>query len=204
MSDTASIKGSTLIQLIEDLNKLREDGRLTDDELERRLPEEDRQLFRLSISPSGWYPVAAHARILELCRDVLGDGSNEFLVLRGRAHGQRLMDAGLYQQMEYASRAQVLTAEPDARFRAFGRDLKLMVTLSQSILNFSSWKSEPDPEHPLRYRIEVTDAADFPDALVYSTEGLIDSIATQIGHAGMWSWRRVAPDHIRFFMTRDV
>ncbi len=205
MAAVPSIKGSTLNQLVEDLAKLRAEGSLSDAEIEAHLEPEDRALLESGIvSPSGWYPIATHGRMLELCRDVMGGGSNAYIVERGRAQGKRLLAAGLYQQMEYAARAQVLSAEPSARYSAFGRDLKLMVTLSRSILNFTEWSARPDPDHPLRHVIDVTEAADFPELLLYSTEGLIDCIAEEVGHGGMWSWRRIAPDCFRFHMVRDL
>ena len=90
------------------------------------------------------------------------------------------------------------------RFEAYGRDLKLLVTLSQSLLNFSTWTVVPDPDHGDRYRIEVRDAADFPDVLGWSTEGLIDAMAEVHGMSGLWRWKRISPDFVVLRMVRPV
>jgi hypothetical protein len=116
-----------------------------------------------------------------------------------------MIEAGLYQQMEYARRAQVQEhADREARFRAYGHDMRLLVTLSGSILSFSRWTVEPDPEHDHRYRIVVDDAAAYPDALALATEGLIDSLASSHGMAKLWRFEREGRDRIVFRMTRDL
>ena len=114
------------------------------------------------------------------------------------------MDAGLYQQMEYAGRAQIVSAtSPEERSVAFRRDLKLLVTLSGSILNFTKWTVVDDPDHQDRAMIEVSDAGAFPEALVQSTTGLMDCLNDAMGTSGLWKWDRPTPDLLRFRMTRS-
>jgi len=107
--------------------------------------------------------------------------------------------------MEYLSRTQVAMAtNAKERFLAYGRDLRLLTTLSVSLLNFSRWDVRPDPDWSDRYRIEISEATDYPEVLAWQTDGLINRMATQHGEASLWSWERVRPDLIVFRMTRSL
>jgi hypothetical protein len=206
MAEKPSIKGAAIDETIEDVRKLLVKGELSQREIEARLrPEDLAVLEQPAIIPSKWYDVELYRRLAELLRDAVGGGCNEFVRQRGFQKGKKLIDAGLYQQMEYLGRSQ-LTRELDskARFEAYGRDLKLFVTLSGSLVNFCRWSVARDPDHEDRYRIELRDAADYPEVLCWATEGLIDAMAAHHGLAGLWRYERVAPDFIVFRMLRPV
>ena len=143
--------------------------------------------------------------MLELLKDVEGDGSDDYLRRRGAQSAERLLDAGLYQQLEYLNRTQLAnTADSLDRFLAFGRDLRLLTTLSGSIYNFTRWESQIDPEIGNRYKIQVSDAKAFPDLMGCAAEGFINRMAKQHGQADLWRWQRAAPDLIVFRMIRDL
>lgn len=199
-----SMKGSLTNELAEDLRKLIADGKVSRAEVERRLTPEDLAILDSEIVFAGWYDVQFYARCAELLRDTVGEGRNEYLFERGVARGRQLIEAGLYQQMEYATRTQVMSEmDPEARFRAYGRDLRLFVTLSRSLLSFTTWSVTVDPEYADRYVIVVEEAADYPNALVWATEGLIESMAASHGFENMWRHRRVG-DRVEFRMTRSL
>jgi hypothetical protein len=205
MGHTPSIKGTVMVELVEDAVKLLDAGELSRHELEARLRPEDLAVLSEPVLPSKWYDIELYRRLSELMRDVAGGGRNEYVRERGFARGQRLIKAGLYQQMEYVGRSEVARAEESqARFKAYGRDLRLFVTLSGSLLNFASWSVVVDPDHEGRYRIEVRDVADFPDVLGWGCEGVIDAMASFHGLAGLWRWERLAPDLIIFRMVRSL
>jgi hypothetical protein len=204
MTTIPSMKGSLTNELAEDVRKLIAEGTVSRSEVERRLSPEDLEVLDSEITVTGWYDVRFYARCAELLRDVLGGGRNEYLFQRGLDKGKKLIEAGLYQQMEYASRAQVQDEmDPEARFKAYGRDLRLFMTLSKSLLNFTSWSASVDPDHADRYIIVVEGAAAYPDALAWATEGLIESMAASHGMGNMWRHRRVG-DRIEFRMTRSL
>jgi hypothetical protein len=141
----------------------------------------------------------------ELLRDTEGGGSNEYLRERGRQTARRLLEAGLYQQLEYLHATQLKRAkDPRARFEAFGRDLRLLNTLSASILNFSKWESKPDPERQDRYVIEVSEARDFPEVLCWRSDGFVNEMATEHGEPDLWRWERAAPALVVFRMVRSL
>jgi hypothetical protein len=205
MSPVPSIKGTVLLDLAEDVSKILEGPGSGRRAVEAHLTAEDRERIAEGLSPAAWYDVDFYARMMELVRDVRGDGRDQYVVDRGRARGRKLMEAGLYQQMEYVGRLQVSSAQtPEDRLSAYGRDLRLLVTLSRSILNFTTWNVQIDPDSGDRHRIDVGEAGAFPDILGLSTEGFIDAMASQRGDTGLWRYERLGRDLVVFRMTRSL
>ena len=205
MGAIPSVKGSVFASVVEDVRKLIERGGITRDEAARRLTADDLRLLHAEIYVSHWYDIRSYARLSELLRDTEGEGSNEFLRQKGRETARRLLGAGLYAQLEYLQRAGVAKAkDPAARFEAFGRDLRLLTTLSGSILNFSRWIPMPDPAQAGRYVIQVSDAKDMPEALCWRSDGFVNEMATQHGDEDLWTWERQGADLVVFRMTRSL
>ena len=205
MADRPSVKGSLIAGTIEKARKLLEEGRLSRPALEARLSPEELALFDAPTSLSSWYDLDFYQRVAELMHDLEGGNPHEYFRGQGFARAQKLIDSGLYQQMEYLGRSEVAgTLDPKSRFEAYGRDLRRLVTLSGSILNFSRWSVARDPDHDDRYRIEIRDAAAYPDFLAWGTEGFIDAMASSHGLAQLWRYERLAPDFIVFRMLRPV
>ena len=205
MGAIPSIKGSVFASVVEDARKLIERGGISRDEVARRLTPDDERLLGVEIYVSHWYDIRAYARFSELLRDVEGEGDNEFLRQKGRDTAKRLLEAGLYAQLEYLQRAGVSkVTDPAARFEAFGRDLRLLCTLSGSILNFSRWTPTPDPAQAGRYLIQVFEAKDMPEALCWRSDGFVNEMATQHGDKDLWTWERQGKDLVVFRMTRSL
>jgi hypothetical protein len=205
MAEKPSVKGSLVAVAIEQARKLLEEGELSQAELEAKLRPEDLATFEEPTNISKWYDLEFYKRLAELRLDADGGPPDEYFRKQGFARGRKLIEAGLYQQMEYAERSQVAGArDPQARFEAYGRDLKLFVTLSAAILNFSRWSVARDPDHDDRYRIEVREAAAFPDFLGWGSEGLINAMASSHGLHDLWRYERIAPDFVVFRMLRAV
>ena len=200
-----SIKGSVFVRAVEDISKLVSAGSLSRGELERRLPPTDVLLLNQPVIPSSWYDVQAYGRLLELLRDVEGEGRKEYLRERGARSAELLLQAGLYQQMEYLNRTQVAQQkDARARFLAFGRDLRLLTTIHGSILNFGRQLVKDDPQHTDRYVLEYVEVAPYPEALCWTTDGFVNRMATQHGEPDLWSWERRVPDLILYRMTRSI
>jgi hypothetical protein len=204
MAAVPSIKGSVFVGVVEDVRKLVADGKLSAGELTRWLEPRDVDLLEQEINVAEWYDVTLYARMSDLLRDVVGGGSNEYIRERGRRTARRLLESGLYQQLEYLKRTALAKATEDARFDAFGRDLRLLTTFSGSILNFSRWASKPDPEEAGRYVIEVSEARHFPEVLCWGCDGLINEMATQHGEPDLWRWKRPKADRVLFKMVRSL
>jgi len=202
MTEAPSIKGSVLVDLVDDVRALVEAG---DPEASASLTAEDCQTLEKGISQASWYDIGFYARMMKLMRDVHGRGSNEYVVDRGRNRGRKLIDAGLYQQLEYVGRLQVVSVGTlEKRLAAHARDLRLLATLSRSILSFTTWSVGVDPESGDRHLIEVCEAEAFPDILGYSTEGFIDAMANIRGQSGLWKYERRTPSDVVFRMTRPL
>jgi len=201
----ASIKGSVFVRAVEDIGKLVSAGTLSRSELQRKLPATDVALLNQPVIPSSWYDVQAYGRLLELLRDVEGEGKNEYLRERGARSAELLRQAGLYQQMEYLNRTQ-LAQQKDARARylAFGRDLRLLTTMHGSILNFGRQLVKDDPQYADRYVMEYQDVAHYPEALCWTTDGFVNRMAKQHGMPDLWKWERPTQDLILYRMTRSV
>src|SRR5687767_8601395 len=100
MATPPSIKGRIFGVAIEDVNKLLAAGEISPADLSRWLRAEDVALLGQTIAAASWYDIQSYARILVLLRDVEGYGSNDYLRERGAKSAARLLEAGLYNQME--------------------------------------------------------------------------------------------------------
>jgi len=204
MPAVPSIKGRVLAAVVEDIEKLRSSGALRDEELGRWLRPDDVEFLRRPLQPAEWYDVAMHERLCLLLRDVEGGGRSAYLKARGARAAERLLDAGLYAQFEFLNRMNsVKLTDPAQRAQAWGRDLKLLTTLSSSILSFSRWEVERDPDFPSRHRIEIREAAAFHDVLGWITEGFINRMAALHAGPDLFAFERVARERVRYRMRRD-
>jgi hypothetical protein len=204
-SASPSIKGSGISSLIEDVAKMRDDGRAPAALLEERLTPADRRLLDEPVNLAGWYDIHCYRRLAELVCEIEGR-REDLLRERGAAAAERLAAAGLYQQMETVTRMRDDELEGDDAFRAYGRLLRLIVTLSGSMLNFSRFTVEIDSEHEDRYCIHILEAEEFPDVLTYTTEGFINAMARMgSGRGRNDSWLLDRSDgQLRYRMTRPV
>jgi len=198
-----SIKGAIFARGAEDVQKLVSDGQLSEADLRRMLPAEDRAVLGHPIVASGWYDVRIYGRVLDLLCNVEGQGAPEYLRQRGARSAELLMKAGLYQQMEYLRRTEVAKqSEAHGRFLAFGRDLRLLTSLHGSILNFARQTAKVDPDRTDRYVIEFTEAAPMPEALCWTTAGFMNRMASGHGHGELWRWERPSLDRVVYRMLR--
>lgn len=205
MSSVPSIKGSVFSRVVQDVRKALEGADLSRSDATKWLEPEDLALLDQSISVAGWYDIRSYDRMNALLLELVGGGSHEFLREQGRDTARLLLEAGLYAQLEYLQRAQVSKAtEQKGRFEAFGRDLRLLTSLSSSILNFSCWSARPDPASDHRYLIDVTEADAVPESLCWRSEGFINGMAAVRGGTDLWAWTRPARDHVVFHMLRPV
>jgi hypothetical protein len=200
-----SIKGSVFSHCVEKLLKLISAGKISWDELPNHLEPGDITILRSPIHATQWYDIRIYERILLLNRDIGGDGSNGCLLQWGMKSAARLIEAGLYQQLDYLDRTRFSKAtDAQARFLAFGKDLRLLTSLTSSVLNFVRVEVKVDPERDDRYLIEYSDAAALPEVFCWTNQGFINRMAAQHGEPDLWRWERPAPDRVVYRMIRSV
>ena len=200
-----SIKGSVFAKVVEDVKKLVDQDEGARASLAEKLSPDELALLEGSISPAGWYSIETYTGMTQVLLHFEGGGDFEYLTRRGAETAERLIEAGVYAQFAYLDRTQASQeTDPAARFAAYGRDLRLLATLSSSILNFSSWTPTPDPDHERRWMLELTDAFDYPDILAHTTAGMMNRMSQKSQARNLWRWERVSHDTIHFRMSQDV
>ena len=205
MATIPSIKGSVLAGHAEILKKLLDTRPLDRATLESRFEPGDLDLLRGRISAASWYDIRIYTRMMEFLRDYEGDGSNQYLVNSGIRTAENLIRSGIYQQFEYLQRTQLNSkSSPQERFAAFGRDLRLLITVNGSLLNFSANELLEDPDHALRYVIQHRDAEHYPEVLCWTTQGFTNRMAEEHGNPDLWFWERPRRDLLWFRMNRSV
>jgi hypothetical protein len=201
-----SIKGRFFEHAAIDVRALFASGDLARDRIARWLGPADQAAVRAEVDANGWYDIRLYARLLAFLRDIEGGGSDDYLRARGSRNAERVLAAGLYSQLEYLNHTQAdHEIDPGRRLRALGRDLKVLSTISASIFNFTRWNPVVDPDHPDRYRIEVSDAGAFPDEAGFTSEGFMNrSHRCGPGSAlpDLWRFERASHHLVLFRMTR--
>ena len=205
MAKIPSIKGSIVASHAEVLQKYLAKAQVPTSVLARRFEPGDLELLAGRIEPTRWYDIRLYARLLEFLRDYAGEGSNQYLLDAGRRSAENLIRAGIHQQLEYLRRTQhkerIDAAE---RFAAFGRDLRLLSSITGSILNFSEVTVVQDPEHRLRWMLVRADAREFPEVLCWTTQGFSNRMAEEHGAPDLWRWERPSADVVRYRMRREI
>lgn len=202
---TASIKGSIVASHAEVLNKYLADSRPSDAALGRYFHPGDLDLLAEPIDKTEWYDIRFYERMMLFLRDFPGRGDNQYLVKAGNRSADNLIQAGIHLQFKYLQRTQhVELTDPRERFMAFGRDLRLLTTISSSILNFARSSVREDPEHAHRWVIEHAEAADYPEILCWTTQGFCNRMAAEHSASDLWRWERPQPDLVEFRMNHDV
>lgn len=204
MAGVPSVKGAIFAVPVKELRTLLDQGVITRGHVTRWLRPEDLPLVDEAPLVSGWYDVGALERVSLLLRDVVGGGSDDYLRELGRRAAKELIAAGRYPQLAYARRAEVQAlADDQERFEAFGRDLRILTSLSASFFNFSRWSARPEPGQR-RYLVEVSEAAPFSEAILLRMVGFVNEVAGLHGEPRLWYWERPRPDLVVFRMTRDI
>jgi len=205
VSDVPSIKGAAFAFVVEKIQKLLAAGDISRNELDRCLPSGGLAVLDRPIVFIGWYDIRIYAGLMELLRDIAGGGKNDYLVRHGCEAAERLLQKGLYQQMEYLKRMEFgKEADPEVRYQAFGRDLRLLISLMPSILNFGHQRVKSDPEHTNRYMLEISDAGAYPEVLCWTTQGFNNRMAAAHDTPDLWRWERPRADLVRYRMTRAL
>lgn len=205
------VKGSIILGVAEDLLAHLGSGRLSEDEVGASLEASDAKMLEDKPTASGWYEMASYTRLLELLYATEGAGLDRerYFEQRGAKNAQRLFDAGLYQQLAFVDRwAEDATGgrSGEQAIATFGRNLRLVLTLSSSIYRGGEWHVAADPTHAGRFRVVVDDAADYSQPMRWAALGFLNECARpregqrpdlfvgEFGHT----------EHFHFAMSMDI
>jgi hypothetical protein len=135
-----AIKGTLFSAVVADLNALVERGRISPEMLESNLEPQDLAHLDEKINAASWYDIHAYHRMVELLCKVESGGRESYWFERGVRAARRLRKTGIYHQMDYLGRTMVSgEIDPTARFNAFAKDMRLLLTIHASMLNFGDW-----------------------------------------------------------------
>jgi len=209
--DEPAIKGSIFASVIGDLRSLRDARRISQEKLEQRLSPLEQELVESTISPAAWYPMESYARITDLLCELEGKTPREYFRGRGATNARRLIEKGLYGQLEFLKRWEKSIdgrerGDGGAVFQSYLRSLKLVVTLSKSIYSTGDWRVERDPDRANCVRIEILNAAAYSEGMRYAIEGFLNECVRAVRGSTKPLFRseRVAQDHIRIWMTESI
>ncbi len=202
------IKGTAISTVVEDVKRLVDEGHISREDLEFRLEASDLALLEAKIEPISWYDIDAYRRMMELLRDLEGAGDPDYWFRRGAKSAAHLIELGFYHQMEYLKRLEVSnTMDPEEKLRAWGRDLRLLVTLSGSLINFGEWQAVLDPDQPDRYRIEICGVTGVPEPFWQAAEGFLCEMMSRAGNdwpERFFIFQRIDADRVVYLSAAGI
>lgn len=204
-----SIKGSVFRGVVEDLVRLRDEGRVPEDEIQAQLTERDLRILDQKILDGSWYPIETYARMVELLCRTVGGGRTDYYLERGAASAKRLLASGLYSQLEFLQRWRETPEGGESAERmiaAYSAKLKLVISLAGAIYNVGRWSVGPDPRDAAKVRIDILEADAYSDGMRYAIEGFLNECtrAVRSDVPRLFRTERTAPDHIAIEMTLPV
>jgi hypothetical protein len=205
-----AVKGSLFLGIVQAVLRLRDARRVDATELERRLGADGLTYLGSEIALSAWYPIRVYACMRELLRDVEGGGDDAYTVKSAAESAKRLIESGLYQQLNALERWSQYQRSGDdkrdaeERRRQFRQQLNLVSTLYNALYNFGTQKVTADPEHLDRFQLEYWDDGAMPPSCRFAMLGFWNEVGLR------WSttrnfWRlEHFTDHYILRMTRDL
>jgi hypothetical protein len=196
-----SIKGSIVAPMVEEILVLREADRVSEDELEARLASDSLALLETKVNPSEWVPFRIYEQFAQLLEAVEGAGDPDYMRGRGERAGERLADAGIYQQLRFVEKIR-----DDIRcMEVYLSDMRLILSIQAALVNVGRWAAEIDPDHPNRVMIVARESESVPGCLMDAMEGFFIGVSRRAHKSGIpWRAERPTRGEIRFRMDRDI
>lgn len=206
-----SIKGTIFCPVADEIRELREQGQISEEELAVELEPEDLELLEQKLVSASWHPIATYARLLDLLCKKQGGGLSQYYEKRGAMSARRLMDAGLYGQLDLldsiADRRSVGDPEDmGAALRAYRKRLRVVISLAGAIYNVGKWKVVDDEGHPGRVAIDVTESEAYSDGMIGAIVGFLDECARAVSPKidKLYRFERPEPDRFVVRMLEDL
>jgi hypothetical protein len=191
-----SIKGAAIAKLIEDVQVCLSRSEADRGRLEAKLSPETVRMLEGKVEIGKWYPVGMYNELTELIWQEEGEGRADYLRQRGEKMMKRLMEAGLYQQLQFIERVEGGLQEkitPDD----IQRTCRLIGSVTGAIRNFGKDTWVWDPDNPGCIIHHLRDAFHFSEMLRLVSEGSENFVVQTIcSGAPRVTSARVAPDYI--------
>ena len=189
----ACAKGTLLVGAVVSARRHRDAGRVSADQLERKLGPDALAMIDERIDIARWYPVEAFCELLELDWEIAGHRHPGYLERQGALTADRLFDSGLYMQLDFAKRSGKVET-----LKSLERQAKLITTITATLYNFLSAEVRTDGDV---LQIEYGDAEPFRESLAHTTVGFMNEINLKQGSKRSWSFRRTTPDRVVFTLS---
>jgi hypothetical protein len=190
-----SAKGTIVMGVVATLRKLRKSGQLTNDQLAARLSAAALGLLEQKIELARWYPMPVFRELVEFEWDVVAKRNPDYARQSGALSAERQFESGRYQQMDFAKRAKKAESSNALLLQA-----RLITTVTAAFYSFLETSVGIDPARPDKLEIVYANAAAFPEALRYATEGFMNQLNVRQGSKRRWTSARVAPERIVFLL----
>jgi len=188
-----SVKGILVVGVVVAVRRLRDRGGVSKQQLAARLGGEALELLDQKIDLGRWYPMQDFCELLDLEWEVAGNRDPAYMIQAGVLTADRVFDRGIYQQLDYAERAERAHSPEDVLRRA-----RLITTITSSFYDFLEVQVRLDPENPRLLEIRYANAAAYSEALRYTTEGFMNQINRRFGSSRCWTGLRPRPDLVVF------
>jgi len=192
-SSDPSVKGSLVLGAVVTVRRHRTQGRISADQLAARLGGPALELVDQKIDIGRWYPVKVFTELLDVDWDVGSRRDPEYMRRQGEQAADRLFGSGIYQQLNYAERADRVGSARDLK-----RQATLITTITGSLYNFLRFEVRLSEGRGDALEIVFSNAAVFSEALRHSTEGFMNQINQRQGSSLRWSSRRDPADVVVF------
>ncbi|HVP27530.1 MAG TPA: hypothetical protein VMW35_00040 [Myxococcota bacterium] len=200
------IKGILLVAPVADITRLVQEGRITRDDLETELGAEARKVVTDGVSIVSWYAVGIYRDIARLLMKFDGKGHHDLAYMRRRGEraGQRLVESGLYQQLDFLKRRTGERREERLSHEVFEQTVRMVVSMQAALIQGVAWTVTQDPEHRDRIQIELADADGMPEECAQAACGIVTGITKHGGADFAWRYERPSIGRIVFRMDRDI
>jgi hypothetical protein len=191
-----SLKGAAIAQLVADVQACLSRSEADRMRLETKLSPDTVGLLEGKVEIGNWYPVHMYNELTDLIWQEEGGGRDNYLRQRGEKMMKRLMEAGLYQQLDFLNRIESGLQEK-ITLDDIQRTCRLIGSVSGSIRNFGKDTWVWDPDKPGCIIHHLRDALHFSEMLRLVSEGSENFVVQTIcGEAPRVTSERVAPDYI--------
>ena len=189
-----SVKGSVVVGSVSSLRSLKRAGKVTAEALAARLGKAALGLLAEKIEVGRWYPMATFGELVDFEWE-LTDRDADYAREAGARSADRMFEAGLYQQLDYAGRVERAKSSSE-----LVRQSKLITTVTGALYSFLT-TAVRIAESGDRLEIVYGNAATFREMLRFSTEGFMNRVNERQGSSRRWTSARTRPDEIVYAMA---